>query len=65
MLSGDYALYRTDDKLSAIYNRKEDPELETNLLGKVNFPDEVRLQEAIIQQFNNRMADNRLTIKKN
>jgi len=64
-LSGDYAFYITDDKLSAIYNRKEDPELETNLLGKVNFPDEVRLQEAIIQQFNNRMADNRLTIKKN
>jgi phosphoglycerol transferase MdoB-like AlkP superfamily enzyme len=64
-LSGDYAFYMTDDKLSAIYNRKEDPELTTNLLGKVDFPEDVMLEKAIIQQFNNRMADNRLIIGKN
>lgn len=63
-LSGDYAFYITDDNLTAIYNRKEDPALTKNLLGVVNFPDEVLLQKAIIQQFNNRMADNRMVVEK-
>jgi len=63
-LSGDYAFYMTDDTLTAIYNRKEDPELTKNLIGLVNFPDEVQLQKAIIQQFNNRMADNRMVVDK-
>ncbi|MBC8005720.1 MAG: LTA synthase family protein [Verrucomicrobia bacterium] len=63
-LSGDYAFYMTDDKLSAIYNRKQDPELKTNLLGTVDFREELLLQKAIIQQFNNRMADNRLVVEK-
>jgi len=63
-LSGDYAFYMTDDNLTAIYNRKEDPELTKNLIGVVNFPDEVQLQKAIIQQFNNRMADNHMVVEK-
>ncbi|HEX7585780.1 MAG TPA: LTA synthase family protein [Prolixibacteraceae bacterium] len=63
-LYGDYVLYMTDDKLNAIYNRKEDPELRKNLLGKINLPEEVQLQKAIIQQFNNRMAENRMVIGK-
>ena len=61
-LIGDYALYMTDDKLNAIYNRKEDPELRNNLIGKIDLPQEELLQKAIIQQFNNRMADNRMVI---
>jgi len=63
-LMGDFALYMTADKLNAIYNRKEDPELRNNLLGKVNLLEEEQLQKAIIQQFNNRMADNRMVIGK-
>lgn len=63
-LSGDYVLYMTDDKLNAIYNRKEDPELRNNLSGKLELPEEQQLLKAIIQQFNNRMADNRLVIEK-
>ena len=63
-LSGDFAFYITDDQLTAIYNRIEDPELKNNLLGTVDFPDELLLQKAIIQQFNNRMADNRLVVEK-
>jgi len=63
-LSGDYAFYLTDDKLTAIYNRKEDPELKKNLLGKVDFSEEQQLQKAIVQQFNNRMADNRMVVEK-
>ncbi len=63
-LFGDYALYMTDDKLNAIYNRKDDPELRNNLLGKIDLSKEINLQKAIIQQFNNRMAENRLVIGK-
>lgn len=63
-LSGDNAFYMTDDKLTAIYNRKEDPELTNNLLGKVDFPDQVKLEKAIIQQFNNRMSDNRMVVER-
>ena len=64
-LSGDYAFYLTDDKLTAIYNRKEDPKLAKNLIGTVDFQQEQQLQKAIVQQFNNRMAENRLVIGKN
>jgi phosphoglycerol transferase MdoB-like AlkP superfamily enzyme len=63
-LSGDYAFYLTDDKLTAIYNRKEDPELKKNLIGTVDFETEQQLQKAIVQQFNNRMADNRMVVGK-
>ena len=63
-LSGDYAFYLTGDKLTAIYNRKVDTELRNNLLGKINLPEEEQLQKAIIQQFNNRMVENRLVVGK-
>jgi phosphoglycerol transferase MdoB-like AlkP superfamily enzyme len=62
-LSGDFVFYMTDDQLTAIYNRKEDPQLKENLLGTVDFPEELRLQKAIIQQFNNRMAENRMVVE--
>jgi len=61
-LSGDYALYLTGDKLTGIYNRKEDPELHKNLLGKIALPEEQQLQKAIIQQFNNRMVEDRMVV---
>jgi len=63
-LSGDFVFYMTDDKLNAIFNRKEDPELRKNLLGKIDFPEETKLEKAIIQQFNNRMVENRMVIEK-
>jgi arylsulfatase A-like enzyme len=63
-LFGDYAFYLTDDKLTAIYNRKDDPELKRNLLGTVDFMEAQQLQKAIVQQFNNRMADNRMVVGK-
>jgi phosphoglycerol transferase MdoB-like AlkP superfamily enzyme len=62
-LIGDHVIYMTDELITAIYNRKEDPELTKNLLGIVDLPDEQALQKAIVQQFNNRMADNRLVIE--
>ena len=62
-LIGDHVIYMTDEIITAIYNRKEDPELTKNLLGIVDLPEEKALQKAIVQQFNNRMADNRLVIE--
>ena len=63
-LSGDFAFYLTDDKITAIFNRKEDPKLTKNLVGIVDLQEEQQLMEAIVQQFNNRMADNRLVVEK-
>ncbi len=63
-MSGDYVVYMTNDKLNAIYNWKEDPELRKNLLGTVDLQKDELLQKAIIEQFNNRMADNRMVIGK-
>lgn len=63
-LHGDYAFYFTDNKLYGIYNRKEDPYLHKNILGNSNFESEQNLFKAIIQQFNNRMVQDRLTIEK-
>lgn len=63
-LIGDYVLYLTDDEFTAIYNRKEDPLLKENLIGKIDLAQEQQLQKAIVQQFNNRMAENRLVIGK-
>lgn len=63
-LYGDHAFYFTDNKLTGIYNRKEDPYLLNNILGRSNFENEQNLFKAIMQQFNNRMAQDRLVIDK-
>lgn len=62
-LQGDYSLYFTENKLTAVYNRKNDPYLLENLLGKIDPEKELALFKAVIQQFNNRMAQNRLVIE--
>lgn len=61
-LYGDFVFYMTDDHLTGIYNRKEDPQLKINLFGTIDLPHELQLQKAIIQQFNNRMSENRLVV---
>lgn len=63
-LSGNFVFYMTDDQLTAIYNRQDDPGLTNNLIGTADFTYELKLQKAIIQQFNNRMVDNRLVVEK-
>ena len=64
-LIADHALYFTDNKLTGIFNRKEDPYLLNNLKSSTDFEAEQKLFMAIMQQFNNRMAQDRLTIEKN
>jgi phosphoglycerol transferase MdoB-like AlkP superfamily enzyme len=63
-LSGDYVLYLSEENISGIFNRKDDPYLLKNLLGKVALPEQEKLLKAIVQQFNNRMAQDRLVIEK-
>jgi len=61
-LIGDLALYFTDNKLTAIYNRKNDPYLLDNLMGRSPFDDQQKLFKAVVQQFNNRMVQDRLVV---
>ncbi len=61
-LIGDHVYYFTDNQLTGIYNRKEDPYQLENLLGRANSQKEEDLFKAIMQQFNNRMAQNRLVV---
>lgn len=61
-LYGDYAFYFTENMMTGIFNRKSDPYLLKNLLGRVDTEKEQQLLKAVIQQFNNRMARNRLVI---
>ncbi len=63
-LIGDYALYFTENKLTGIFNRKIDPYLLENLQGQNNFKNEQQLFKAVVQQFNNRMVQDRLVIEK-
>lgn len=62
-LMGDYVLYITDNKLTGVYNRKEDPYLHDNILGSAHTENEQKLFKAVIQQYNNRMAQDRLVIE--
>jgi phosphoglycerol transferase MdoB-like AlkP superfamily enzyme len=63
-LTGEHALYFADDKLAGIYNWKSDPSLKKNILGQPNLDKEQDLFRAIIEQFNNRMVQDRLVIGK-
>jgi phosphoglycerol transferase MdoB-like AlkP superfamily enzyme len=63
-LVGDYALYFIDDKFTGIYNRYTDPYLTKNLLRTKDFSQEETLYKAIVQQYNNRMMEDRLTAAK-
>lgn len=58
-----WALYFDGKRLIAFYDMEEDPMLANNLIGKVPEPQqELLLMKAVIQQFNNRMIENKLTI---
>ena len=61
-LYGDHVFYFTDNKLTGIFNRKKDPYLRLNIPNQLDFEKEQKLLKAIVQQFNNRMAQDRLVI---
>jgi len=62
-LYGDHVIHYADNKLTGIFNWKEDSKLHDNLMGSGNYATEQNLFKAVMQQFNNRMAQDRLTIE--
>ncbi len=66
LVMGDYFMMTDGEKVSALYNYKEDPTQEHNLLGK-GVADEKKMEAllmAIVQQYVERMQANELTVTK-
>jgi hypothetical protein len=64
-LMNEWAIYYDGKKVVAFYNRLNDPLLSHNLIKNEPVPEkEFQLLRAIIQQYNNRMIEDRLTITK-
>ncbi len=65
-IKGDYLLQFDGTATKAVYAFKTDPMLRHNLVGKVGQQAEMELElKAIIQQYMQRMTQNRLTVKRN
>jgi phosphoglycerol transferase MdoB-like AlkP superfamily enzyme len=66
IIQGNYVLQFLEEKTIGLYDYVNDPLLNTNLVGKL--PDiqtkMERLLKAFIQQYNNRMIHNELTVKR-
>ncbi|NOX84918.1 MAG: sulfatase-like hydrolase/transferase, partial [Chlorobi bacterium] len=62
IMKGDYSLLFNGDTAVSLYNSKEDPEHEVNLISeKREIANELEMQiKAIIQQFNYRLVNNKL-----
>ncbi|MCG8475337.1 MAG: sulfatase-like hydrolase/transferase [Cytophagales bacterium] len=58
LLIGEYAIWHSGEKVTAVYRPQEDPMLKTNLAGKVDLRAEEELFQAIIQSFQSRVAAN-------
>ena len=64
-VKGDYMLQFDGTGTKAVYAFKTDPMLRHNLVGKVGQQAEMELElKAIIQQYMQRMTQNRLTVKR-
>lgn len=62
-MQNDKVIYFDGKKIIGVYLYKEDRFLKNNLLGKLEYENEELLLKAVIQQFNNRMITDRLTVK--
>ena len=65
-MKGKYMIQFDGQKTNSVYNFVNDPLLKQNLLGKV--PEQAAMEKelkAIIQQYVERMINNRLTAKDN
>lgn len=61
-MKNEWVLYFNGEELVAFYNYADDPMLANNLLGSYPTPvEEYQFMKAVIQQYNNRMIENRLT----
>jgi phosphoglycerol transferase MdoB-like AlkP superfamily enzyme len=57
-----WVLYFNEKVITGIYNLKEDPLQHDNLLGKLGVKEAEDLMKAFIQQYNNRMIEDRLVV---
>ncbi|NEN25385.1 LTA synthase family protein [Cryomorpha ignava] len=60
LVQGDYCLQYDGSEVIAFYNWKADPELQKNLIASADFKPYERKIKAIIQQYNNRLIENKL-----
>ncbi|MGC4235330.1 MAG: sulfatase-like hydrolase/transferase [Niabella sp.] len=64
---GDYALFADDNRIKEMYNYKADPLFKNNIANGPEAATATALHQrlkAFIQQYNNRLIENRLTLKK-
>lgn len=65
LFDGSLLLRHDGSKALAFYNYQKDPFLKENLLSSADIRSMERKVKSYIQQYNNRMVDNRLTVEKN
>jgi phosphoglycerol transferase MdoB-like AlkP superfamily enzyme len=65
IIRGDYAMQSDGKSIRALYNYKNDPLLKLNLMQKepIKSKEMETFLKAVIQQYNNRMINNKLTVK--
>ena len=65
IVRGDYAMQFDGKSIRALYNYKKDPLLKQNLMQKepIKSKEMEKFLKAVIQQYNNRMINNKLTVK--
>ena len=64
LIEGEWLLQYMNDRVAGFYNVVEDRFMKNNLVGKhlpLQLPMEHRIK-ALIQQYNNRLIDNKLTV---
>lgn len=59
-MQGEHVLYFDGQNVTGVFNYKNDPELQNNLIGQYDYSKEESLMKAVIQQYNNRLIDNKL-----
>lgn len=62
-MQGDMVIYFDGKKITGVFNFKKDPNLTQNLMGKVDIAKEESKMKAVLQQYNNRMMENRLVVR--
>ncbi len=64
MIRGDYVLQYDGQQVVALYNKATDPMLRNNLRGQLGSLEAelVRLMQAYLQSYTNRMRDNRMVV---